>query len=176
MTTVDSYKECLRSILSFYDVHVDLDGAVDAVPKEHDHLEKKDVQFLCDKLDLDYTEKKCSFAKLSEQAVPTILLLDEGVCLYIPNPETNAGRFVFPGQSNTDKEIYETLKEKYQNKVLIIVPKEVYREVLIHRIWRAKQQHVGFGCRLHHFGRNILKLLLPQFLLIYWRLLYRFIR
>jgi len=122
-TNIDSYKECLRSILSFYDVHVDLDGAVDAVPKENDQLEKKDIKFLSDKLDLEYSEKKCSFSKISEQTVPVILILDEGVCLYIPNPETNAGRFVFPGQDNSSETSYETLKDQFQNKIIVIFPK-----------------------------------------------------
>ena len=123
MVKRDSYKECLRSILSFYDIHVDLNGAVDAVPKEQELLNKKEIRFLSTKLDLDYSEKKCSFSKISTQSVPVILMLDNDVCLFIPNPETNSGRFIFPGQGQSQETTYETIKERYQGRIITLIPK-----------------------------------------------------
>ena len=123
MTKKDSYKECLRSILSFYDMHVDLDGAADAVPKKSEFLDREDIQFLCNKLDLDYSEKKLSFSKIAHITNPVILILEDDVCLYIPNPETKTGRFFFANQDPSEEVTYEKIREKYQGKVLLIIPK-----------------------------------------------------
>lgn len=125
MTKKDSYKECLRSILSFYDVQVDLEGAVDTVPKETEFLTKEEIKFLCKKLDLDYTEKKFSFSKIAHITTPVILLLEDDVCLYIPDPETKKGRFVFPNEEQSSEITYETIKDSYKNKIILIVPKDL---------------------------------------------------
>lgn len=121
---VDGYRDCLKSILSFYDIQVDLQGIVDSVPKDKTALTQENLEAVCEKLNLKFRQQKVPFDRIGQIGVPVILNLDKGPCVFIPNPGTEQGRFVFP-DNYFDKEFdMQDLIEAYSGSVLIITPQD----------------------------------------------------
>ena len=74
----DSYEACLRSLVTFYGIHVDMDGLIDGLARESGAVTFEDLKLLADKLDLEYKEITLLFNKLDTLAVPAILIFDDG--------------------------------------------------------------------------------------------------
>ncbi len=120
--TVDLYAECLRSILAFYDVQIDLDGLIENIPKHKDVLEKKDLGLIAKKIDFKVKSHHLAFSKLEKLNSPVIVLMKDGPCVYFPDT-LSQGRFIFPGR-HKEEVTFKELKKNYQGIVLVVSPKE----------------------------------------------------
>lgn len=120
---IDSYAECLKAILSFYDVHIDLEGLLNNIPKADNVLQRADLDLICGKIDFKIKSVKIPFSKLDKLSAPSILLLEQGPCLYFPDTAGVQGRFIFPGRTDEDISISD-IADEYEGSVLILMPRD----------------------------------------------------
>lgn len=118
----DLYKECLKAILSFYDVQIDLEGLINGIPMSEGGLREDDLKPICDKIDFKLQCLKTDFGKISKFNVPLILLMEQGPCLYFPDTPAR-GRFIFPDSEIKDMSVQD-MAAHYLGQVLILTPRQ----------------------------------------------------
>ena len=116
----DLYAECLKSILSFYDVHIDFEGLLNNIPKANDVLVEDDISIICKKIDFQNKIISIPFSKLENLSAPTILILKNGPCVYYPGKKS---RFVVPGSEGRNIS-FDEIKNNYEGKVILLSPKQ----------------------------------------------------
>ena len=119
----DSYEECLRSVLTFYDVHTDLEGLIASSSRQPGPLNAADMELITEKLGFKAKTVKVPFKDLSTLAVPAILVLEQGGGIYFPDNGTSKGRFVLPGLEGQDISVKDIAKI-YNGHVLILQPED----------------------------------------------------
>ncbi len=118
----DIYAECLKAILSFYDVQIDLEGLINNIPKADKVLQRDDIDLICKKIDFKSKTLKIPFSKLDKLTAPSIVLMKKGPCIFFPGT-TEKGRFVFPGRADESITLKD-MSEDYEGRVLVLTPRE----------------------------------------------------
>jgi len=123
--SIDTYQESIASILSFYDVQVDVRGIVDSIATNERGLQPNDINIIAKKLDFSCKTHKVPFNKLNSINAPVILILKDGACTYYPS-NNGQGQFVIAGQeSQNDKDNYlDIIKESYTGRLISLYPKQ----------------------------------------------------
>ena len=120
--TDDIYAECLKAVLSFYDVQIDLEGLINNIPKSQNILQRDDIGLICKKIDFKSKTLKVPFSKLNKLSGPSIILMKKGPCIFYPSL-SEKGRFVFPGRAEESISLKE-MSDDYEGQVLVLTPKE----------------------------------------------------
>lgn len=184
-SNADFYQECIQAIISFYDIHVDLQGSFDSMPPPNNKITHQDLKNISDKLDLKTTKVKKKLSQINDLNVPAILELDNQICAYIPNPSGD-GRFIIP--NDPDKALSLTdLSQAYQGTCYIFTLKNQNSHVDLshmktgHALDWFWQPLISFWDRyaeilLATFFINLLALAIPLYTLnIYDRVVVNFV-
>lgn len=181
-----SYQDCIISVLSFYDVQVDIDGLVASIPKGEEYLRPTDLSSLGEKIGFTVKPLKIPFDKIPAFTIPLILEMDNGeACVYYPDQD-GKGRFYLPGKSDQEISVSE-ISDGYQGEVYVFMPKDKGSNIDISHMDHGHALDWFWNPMISFWGRyaevifcsvfiNILALAIPLFTLnVYDRVIVNFV-
>jgi ATP-binding cassette subfamily C protein LapB len=114
-----SIYECLRILLSFYDLDIDLEGVINELPHLKEMTGLEVASDVLSKLGFSTTPADISSPDLSKAELPTIITLENGEhALYMPS-KTHGEDRIFSTKNN-NKIVKTITSQNYSGKVLYI--------------------------------------------------------
>jgi len=150
--TINAFEECLRVLVSFYSIHVDIEGLKVELPRQPGPLTLEDLPFFAEKLNLTIQTEDALFSEVKKSDIPVILLMadNDSPCIMFPQ-KTHQGQVFRPGTELSSGYYHDDLGElekNYSGKAIFIQPSRIEVE--------AETEHMKQGHALDWFWKPII--------------------